>query len=158
MYSHGGFERSSGCTLQFPSTELFPLPNFQKRDCRCRWAYSLGIGEVWWMCQTVKWSCHDWIIYTIHPTFPILNMTAQPKLWQSFTETNKPQKAPGRIRKHNEGWGRVRMLGLHDKCIYLSTQPALPAQPALPPRVAESKEPRNPVPNFFAPIQSTQWR
>ena len=23
MYSHGGFEGSSGCTLQFPSTELF---------------------------------------------------------------------------------------------------------------------------------------
>ena len=40
-------------------------------------------------------------------------------------------------------------LGLNDKCIYLSTQPALPAHPALPPRVAESKDPRNPVPNFL---------
>ena len=49
MYSHGGFERSSGCTLQFPSTELFPLHNFRNWDCRCQWAYSFGIGEVWWM-------------------------------------------------------------------------------------------------------------
>ena len=49
MYSHGGFERSSCCTLQFTSTELLPLHNFQKWDSRCRWAYSFGIGEVWWM-------------------------------------------------------------------------------------------------------------
>ena len=27
----------------------FPLNNFQKWDCRCRWAFSFGIGEVWWM-------------------------------------------------------------------------------------------------------------
>ena len=43
LYSHMGFERSSGCT------QLFPLPYFQKWDCRFRWAYSFGIGEVWWM-------------------------------------------------------------------------------------------------------------
>ena len=49
MYSHGGFGRSSGCTLQFTSAELLPLHNFQKWDCRCRWAYSFGIGEVWWL-------------------------------------------------------------------------------------------------------------
>ena len=36
-------------SLQFPSTELFPLHKFQKWDCRCRWAYSFGIGEIWWM-------------------------------------------------------------------------------------------------------------
>ena len=47
--SHGGFERSSCCTFQFPSTELFPQHNFPKWDCRFRWAYSFWIGEVWWM-------------------------------------------------------------------------------------------------------------
>ena len=31
-----GFEKSSGCTLQFLSTELFPLHNFQNWDCRCQ--------------------------------------------------------------------------------------------------------------------------
>ena len=36
VYSHGGFERSYGCTLQFPYTELFPLHNFQKWDCHFR--------------------------------------------------------------------------------------------------------------------------
>ena len=30
MYSHGGFGRSSGCTLQFPSTELFPSTQLSK--------------------------------------------------------------------------------------------------------------------------------
>jgi hypothetical protein len=25
MYSHGGFDRCSGCTLELPSTEIFPL-------------------------------------------------------------------------------------------------------------------------------------
>ena len=49
MYSHGGFEWSSCSTLHFPSAKLFPLHDFQKRDCRFRWAYSFGIGEVWWM-------------------------------------------------------------------------------------------------------------
>ena len=49
MYSHGGFDRCFGCTLEFPSAELFPLHNFQKADCRCQWAYSFGVGEVWWM-------------------------------------------------------------------------------------------------------------
>ena len=43
------FKRSSGCTLQFPSAELFPLHNFQNWDCRCMRAYSFGVGEVWWM-------------------------------------------------------------------------------------------------------------
>ena len=47
MYSHGIFGRSSVCTLQYTSAELLPLHNFQKWDCRCRWAYSFGIGEVW---------------------------------------------------------------------------------------------------------------
>ena len=51
MYTHGGFDRCSGCTLEFPSAELFPLHNFQKADCRCQWAYSFGLGEVWWMQQ-----------------------------------------------------------------------------------------------------------
>ena len=27
----------------------FPLHNFQNWDCHCRWAYSFGKGEVWWM-------------------------------------------------------------------------------------------------------------
>ena len=49
LYSHREFETSSGCTLQFTSTELFPLHNFQQWDCHCLWAYSFGIGEVWWI-------------------------------------------------------------------------------------------------------------
>ena len=31
-----------------PSTELFPLHNFQKWDCRFRWAYSFKTGDVRW--------------------------------------------------------------------------------------------------------------
>ena len=40
LYSYGWFERSSDCTLQFPSTCIFPLHNFQKWDCRRQWAFS----------------------------------------------------------------------------------------------------------------------
>ena len=56
-----GFDWCSGCTLEFPSAELFPLRNFQEADCRCQWTYSFGVREVWWMdCQAVvtdKWGC-----------------------------------------------------------------------------------------------------
>ena len=57
LYSHGGFERDSCCTLQFPSTELFPLHNFQKWDCCCQWVYSFRIGEVWWMMSILGEWC-----------------------------------------------------------------------------------------------------
>ena len=33
MYSQETFERSSGCILQFPSTEILPVHNFQSWDC-----------------------------------------------------------------------------------------------------------------------------
>ena len=52
MYSHGGFGRISGCTLQFTSAELLPLQDFQNWDCRWRWAYSFGIGEVLWLISS----------------------------------------------------------------------------------------------------------
>ena len=52
MYSHAGFERSSGCTLQFPSAKLFPLHNFSNWECSCQWGNSFVIVEVWWMIAT----------------------------------------------------------------------------------------------------------
>ena len=39
----------NGFTLQFPSTEILPLHNFQKWDCQCQWAYFFGIWDVWGM-------------------------------------------------------------------------------------------------------------
>ena len=98
MYSHGGFRRSSSCTLQFTSAELLPLHNFQKRDCRCRWAYSFGIGEVWWLphtignkpnlyCQAIAFVLPSWsflsllVINCMHP-FLVLSGASEATLSQ----------------------------------------------------------------------------
>ena len=43
----------SGCTLQFTSTELFPL---QKWDCCCWWAYSLVNGQTTWKTKLLHLS------------------------------------------------------------------------------------------------------
>ena len=53
-FSTAVFERSSGCTLQFTSTELLPLHNFQNWDCHCMWAYSFGIEEIWWVSSSTS--------------------------------------------------------------------------------------------------------
>ena len=56
---------SSGCTLQFPSTKHFPLPYFQKWDCHFQWAFSFGIGEVWWMTICGKAEGIPWWILSL---------------------------------------------------------------------------------------------
>ena len=76
MYSHGGLDRCSGCTLEFPSAELFPLHNFQKADCRCQWAYSFGVGEVWWMGKSCSWKQMTFVCLLCNETRslqPLLN-------------------------------------------------------------------------------------
>ena len=45
MYSHGGFDRCSGCTLEFPSADRFPLHNFQKADCAASKPTPLELGR-----------------------------------------------------------------------------------------------------------------
>ena len=58
IYSHGGFERSSGCTLKFPSTELYPMHNFQNWIAAACEPISLEYGRFGeWLRTVPKLEC-----------------------------------------------------------------------------------------------------
>ena len=85
MYGHGGFDRCSSCTLEFPSAELFPLHNFQQADCRCQpvslllWSRGGLVNDSGSCCTAVLLYC----CITVQPFVQLLQSRRQ--LWRRYS-------------------------------------------------------------------------